>query len=110
MLTASDFSESDLPKLLSRLGDGSTATDLTTQWGKEKFLEVEASEDDGSVLVVLAPIYLAAPVGPITYTARSEQGPVNAQKICAMYDSFTYFNSDSMGKLLREAAMSKDGG
>ena len=55
------------------------------------------------------PAFLAASLGPTYFAAWASQGPSDAGKIRSVYALFTTTDKDTIGELLRELTLSKEG-
>ena len=83
-ISASNHLDMELHKLLNRLGNGRTSTDLNTEWGEEEFWKAAADKEYGTVLLVPATVYSDASVSPSTFADWAAQGPSDSGNICAV--------------------------
>ena len=87
---------------------GRAATVLTTEWGEEEFLEITASQEDGTLFLGISPISSAASIRTSTFMAWAAQEPADSENILTVYAYFVAAEEYPISKLLREVALSED--
>ena len=108
-IVASDRLDTELRELFIRMGNKTSETELTTEWGEEEFCEAAADEEGDTVFVEPAPISSAATIRPSTFGVWADQGPVNSKRIRALYASFLAAEEYSVGEFLPQVDLREYG-